>query len=290
MLAMTLLALALRRPRCQSPPYLEPGRRRSGVPPGLALVLHALLGLMIYNSDLIFLRAFRSTAEVGYYVAAYTLISFLLNLGIAYSQSLLPTLTRLAPQPDRQQALYQERDGAGLRGVAARGDRRIPAGALHHPCRLRAGYSAAVLALQILIWSIPVASIAMYPQMALISANRQDRVLRITFVSAMLNLALNILVIPRYGMAGAAAATLGTEVIRTGLALGFARYEGFGLPGWARLWRVILSGGLMGAALITAQARPLWMGIGVGTATYFAGLTLTGGVRFRRGGPPALTV
>lgn len=290
MLAMTLLALALRRRGVN----LRLTWNRAAAGPvfrrAWPLVLHALLGLMIYNSDLIFLRAFRSTAEVGYYVAAYTLISFLLNLGIAYSQSLLPTLTRLAPQPDRQQALYQN----AMAQVFAASLPVAIGGFLLAPSIIHVvfgpGYSAAVLALQILIWSIPVAFYRNVPQMALISANRQDRVLRITFVSAMLNLALNILVIPRYGMAGAAAATLGTEVIRTGLALGFARYEGFGLPGWARLWRVILSGGLMGAGLILLKPGPLWMGIGVGTATYFAGLTLTGGVRFRRGGPPALTV
>ena len=64
----------------------------------LPLVGHSLLGLVIYNSDLIFLRAFRGPGDVGLYAVAYTLISFLLNLGWAYSQSLLPTLARLDVQ------------------------------------------------------------------------------------------------------------------------------------------------------------------------------------------------
>jgi len=58
------------------------------------LVAHALLGLLIYNSDLVFIRVFMDRTAVGFYAAAYTFISFLLNLGVAYMHSLLPTLTR----------------------------------------------------------------------------------------------------------------------------------------------------------------------------------------------------
>ena len=63
------------------------------------LVLSSLLSLLIYNSDLIFLRFFRGRVEVGLYAAAYALVSFLLNIGIAYALSLLPTLTRTAEVP-----------------------------------------------------------------------------------------------------------------------------------------------------------------------------------------------
>ena len=74
-------------------------RRSRGAPPAVVrdllgqswpLVLHALLGLVIFNSDLVFLRAFRDSASVGFYAAAYALISFGLNLGSAYTMSLLP--------------------------------------------------------------------------------------------------------------------------------------------------------------------------------------------------------
>ncbi len=254
------------------------------------LVLHALLGLMIYNSDLIFLRAFWTPADVGQYVAAYTLISFLLNLGIAYSQSLLPTLTRLAPEPVRQKALYQ----TSMAQVFAAAFPVAAGGFLLAPGIIRfvfgPGYDPSTTALQVLIWTVPVAFYRNVPQMALIAAGRQDRVLRITFVSAMLNLLLNILVIPRYGMVGAALATLGTESFRTLLALAFARAEGFGFPHFSRLWRTLLAGSGMAVVLYVSGFTGLWTGVAVGGLVYLGLLTLAGGIRFRRGGPPTLTV
>jgi O-antigen/teichoic acid export membrane protein len=290
MLAMFLLALWLRRrgvflPLRWDRPAAGPVLRRA-----FPLVLHALLGLMIYNSDLIFLRAFWSPADVGQYVAAYTLISFLLNLGIAYSQSLLPTLTRLAPEPVRQKALYQTSMAqvfAAAFPLAVGGFLLAPGiiGFVFGP-----GYAASTTALQILIWTVPVAFYRNVPQMALIAAGRQDRVLRITFVSAMLNLGLNILVIPGYGMVGAAAATLGTEAFRTLLALAFARREGFDFPHPSRLWRTLLAGSGMAGALFLLDVPWLWLGVAGGGVVYLGLLFLVGGIQLRKGELPSLRV
>lgn len=254
------------------------------------LVLHAVLGLMIYNSDLIFLRAFRSAGEVGYYVAAYTLISFLLNLGIAYSQSLLPTLTRLAPERERQQALYQTAMAqvfAASFPVAIGGFLLAPGviGLVFGP-----GYAPSVLALQILIWSIPVAFYRNVPQMALISAGHPHLVLRITMVSALLNLALNIILIPDYGMTGAAAATVATELVRTSLALFFAARFGFNFPRPDRLARTLAAGIAMAGILLMIRHWPLWAALGMGPAVYLGVLTATGGIRWRRRALPSLSV
>ncbi|MEO8198941.1 MAG: flippase [Gemmatimonadota bacterium] len=290
MLAMSLLAIWLRRRGVSL--NLRWDWRSAGpvFHRAFPLVLHALLGLMIYNSDLIFLRAFQTAADVGHYVAAYTLISFLLNLGIAYSQSLLPTLTRLAGEPPRQQALYQ----TAMAQVFAASFPLAVGGYLLAPGIIGfvfgPGYERSVIALQILIWTIPVAFYRNVPQMALISAGRQDRVLRITFVSAMLNLALNILIIPAYGMVGAAAATLGTEIVRTGLALVFARKEGFHLPRFGRLWRTLVAGGGMGLVVYLVGSRGLWPSLIAGTAAYLLLLVLVGGIRVSRGSLPALSV
>jgi O-antigen/teichoic acid export membrane protein len=41
----------------------------------------SLLGLAVFNGDTNFLRVLHGSAVVGYYAAAYTLISFLINIG-----------------------------------------------------------------------------------------------------------------------------------------------------------------------------------------------------------------
>ena len=68
----------------------------------------AILGLLIFNSDLLFLRFMMGPEEVGYYAAAYALVGFVLNLGVAYGLSLLPTLTRLASDPSGELKLYHD--------------------------------------------------------------------------------------------------------------------------------------------------------------------------------------
>jgi O-antigen/teichoic acid export membrane protein len=148
---------------------------------GSWLVGNAVVGLLIYNSDLIFLRILRTPQEVGRYAAAYTLISFLLNLGVTYGQSLLPTLTRLRPMVVEQRQLYH----SALAQVFAAALPLAAGGTLlaSNILLLVFGpqFTTATPALIILLWSIPVAFFRNVPQTALISANRQELVFRTTF-------------------------------------------------------------------------------------------------------------
>ena len=111
-------------------------------------------------------------------------------------------------------------------------------------------FEPAAPALIVLLWSIPVAFFRNVPQTALIAAGRQEWVFRVTLVSAVLNLALNLALIPRWGMMGAATATLATETIRTILTLLRTVQAGFPLPSPVRFWRVTL------AAIVMAGGAP----------------------------------
>src|SRR5688572_29740424 len=66
----------------------------------------ALLGLAIFNSDLLFLRAFADRTTVGLYAAAYALVSFLINVGATYSLTLIPSLAQLSDEPLARQSVY----------------------------------------------------------------------------------------------------------------------------------------------------------------------------------------
>jgi O-antigen/teichoic acid export membrane protein len=249
---------------------------------GWPLAANAILGLMVFNSDLIFLRIFHTPATVGQYAAAYTLISFLLNLGTTYGQSLLPTLTRQLGT-GQERSLYDmamaQVFAAGL-PIAAGGALTAP---LIIPLVFGPGYEPGVLALEILLWSIPIAFFRNVPQTALIAVGRQDQVLRITFWAAVLNLALNLGLIPRYGIPGAAIATLATELIRTVATLASAGRVGFPLTDPRRFWRVAVAGGTMAAALVVLHPATLSFALGVGVATYSLALAAVGGIRFHSG-------
>ena len=255
------------------------------------LVLAALLGLMIYNSDLIFIRLFTGrSASVGYYAAAYTLIGFLANLGIAYSISLLPTLTRLGSDRDRQLALYETAHAH----VFAVGFPIAVGGSLlaGQIISLVFGpaYGPAVLALQIVVWSVPVGLLRDIPIAGLISNGREDRVLRLTAWATAFNLLLNVLLIPTLGIYGAAIASVLTEAFRMLLAFRAGSVFGWPLPHLSRLWRSLLAGAVMAGGMSLLGPRSLPVMIGLGMVLYFATLSALGGIRFQKGRLPELNV
>lgn len=252
------------------------------------LVAHALLGLLIYNSDLIFIRAFESRAAVGYYAVAYTLISFLLNLGVVYMNSLLPTLTRQGAGSDAEKrfvnASYALVFAVGL-PTAIGGS--LLAGKVIETV-FGSGYSPAVTALQILIWSIPISLFRNIAIAALIARDRPDRVLSTTTGSAVLNILLNVSLIPLLGINGAAWATVATEAMRTILAVRYARNEGLdGLP-VRRLWKPAIAGLILAGTLLLIQPQNVWLGVALGAGAYLAALLAVGGIVLRRGELPAI--
>ena len=148
------------------------------------LVLHALLGLAIFNSDFLFLRVFRDSASVGYYAVAYTLVSFFLNLGVSYSMGLLPVLTRLRSVPEEERRLH---DSAMAHVFAGALPVAIGGCLLAHQfieVLFGEGYERAAVALQILVWSIPLSLFRNVAQAVLIAHDRQGQMLRTVTVAA----------------------------------------------------------------------------------------------------------
>lgn len=294
-LAAVFLLVVLKRrgfslPVRWSPNAVKPVFRRAW-----PIVGHSLLGLLIYNSDLIFLRIFKSSEEVGFYAAGYTLISFLINLGVSYGTSLLPTLTRMGRGTNEEQSLYQT---AHAQVFAA----SLPValgGALVSTALVTqvfgADFAPSGIALAILIWSVPVSLFRNVAVAGLVVRERQDQMLKTTIWSAALNIILNLLLIPDYGIAGAAYATLATEILRTTLALVYARAEGFRFTPPQRHWRSVLAGAVMVGVLYLVRPYGLWEGIlvwpgiALGAVTYAVGLALVGGIKLG-GGKPSLDV
>jgi O-antigen/teichoic acid export membrane protein len=254
------------------------------------LVLSALLGLIIYNSGMIFLRAMRGTEDVGYFAAAYMLISFLVNLGLSYRMSLLPTMTRLGHGTPERNALYR----SAFAHVFALAVPIALGGFQLAPQIVQLifgdGYAASVPALQLLILSVPLCLLRDVPSAVMLADAREDQFFRMTAWGAGINLTLNMVLIPRYGMIGAAAATVITEAVRLVLAFGYVRAQRFERRDVAACARVILAAAAMGALLAFANPGVLWLALLLGTAGYFLALVLFGGVRWRRGGLPALNV
>jgi O-antigen/teichoic acid export membrane protein len=254
------------------------------------LVLHTLLGLVLFNSDFVFLRIYRDSGTVGYYAAAYALISFSLNVGNSYSLSLLPVIAHAAGDQDRRRHLYH-----GALAQVFVGALPIAVGGMLVADRLivaafGAQYLPAVLPLQILCWTIPGGLFRSVAQSVMIAHGRQDQLLNTTGWAVVANLLLNVTLIPVWGMTGAAVASLASVSLRVVLMQRFIRATGLPLPSLARFWRTLLAAACMAAIVVSVRLPTVWLSIALGGLVYVLALYLMGGIRLRRGALPELVV
>jgi O-antigen/teichoic acid export membrane protein len=264
--------------------HVDPALTRAVFTRAAPMGVSALLAVMIYNADLVFLRIFRDTAEVGLYLAGYTLINFLGILGHVVALTLLPVLTQLRGATDARNSLYLD---SMARAFAAGLPMAVGGAMVAAPLILLVfgeafGRAAPVLA--ILIWTLPVVLLRSVAQAALLADGRQDLVLRTTGLAAAANVTLNLIAVPAFGMLGAAMTTVVAETLRMGAVLNYARRIGLPYLPPRRLLRSAVAAAGMGVALLVTGYATLWA-IPVGVVSYVAALFLTGGIRIRDGRP-----
>jgi len=245
------------------------------------LIGFTLLGLLLFNFDLIYLRFATGAEAAGYYAAAYTMISFAANLIVAFAHTVLPNLSRLEQAPDERNSLFVTVSAQAFAlalpvGVGAWYVAGQVVGEVFGPA-----YLPGVVALQWLAWTIPLAALRELPVVALIAAGREGVLLRVNAITVVCNVLLVVATVPRFGLEGAAAATVATEVIRLGLATHFARGAGYPLVPATRLLKATLASAAMGTALVLVAPTRLWLSVPLGAMTYAVGLLATGAVRVR---------
>lgn len=288
--AAALMLVWLRRMGFKLPVELDWRAARPLLVRSFPLVINILLGLLIFNSDLLVLKFFRGNATVGWYSASYQLISFLINMAWAYSHSLLPALTQAPREGGERHALYQTslaQSFAVTLPIAVGG--ALLAGPL---IALVFGpkYEASGAPLAVLVSSVPFMVYKDVAMVAMIVSGRERAVLGMTAIAVVFNLAANLIVIPRFGMVGAACTTLATEILRAFLAAAYVRRDGFEFASPKRLAKSALAGLAMAAVLLAFDVRAVVFAVPLGAAVYAAVLGLSGALVLRRGQPPALRV
>lgn len=259
---------------------------------GRPLLAFTLLGLILFNFDLIFLRYVKGEAAAGEYAAAYAFISFASNLIVAFAHAVMPTLARTASGSNRR-----ERNGVytgamaqviGVTLPAAIGGAFVAGALLEFVFGDR--FAPGAVALRWLALTLPFAAMREMAVVAVISAGGERSLVRVNLVTVVCNVVLNIALVPRYGLAGAAAATLATELVRLVLAVRSAGAHAFPPPSWRRYLKPLVAAVAMWAALQVIGPWPLWRSVVVGGVVYGVALALLGGLRIRRNSLPELTL
>jgi O-antigen/teichoic acid export membrane protein len=267
----------------------DPDRAAPIFQKAIPVVAQIVAGLFLYNSDIIFLRALRSTETVGYYAAAYTLLSFTANICTLYGMTLMPTLTRLGKFTTEERVLYH----TALAQVFAVALPVSVGGMFLAPEIIRLafgeGYATSGLILQVLIWSVLPYAVRVVPWSGLIAHGHQGLAWRATAYAVVANLGLNFVLIRAYGAFGAAASTIVTELLVGGLMLFFSRREGLSIAPLRRFWRPVLAATMMSMALWLFREAHVSLQFGAGVITYALVLFSVGALRFR-GAMPILAV
>jgi O-antigen/teichoic acid export membrane protein len=250
----------------------------------IPLVLYALLGLVVFNIDLIILRLTRSAEEAGFYAAAYALVGLLVNLGFAYFSSLVPTFSRLRDTPSELSVTYDHAYGLALLVILP----TVVGGTLVAPALVSTvfgdSYAPAIQPLRLLLVTTGLTVGRFVPLAGLSAVGHRRQMLAINSIGAVINIALNLYLIPRHGLLGAAWCTVATDVLRFTLALTFARRAGFGVAAIRRSWRALVAVAVMSVAVWFAARGGLWVAVGAGAVVYVLTLFAVRAVRVERGG------
>src|SRR5439155_1413157 len=231
-----------------------------------------------YHMDTLFLGLMRTDAEVGRYTAAYKIILVTYALGGAFPQMVFPALARAFHEGEAQ---ARQVFGFALRITLLAAFPIAAGGALLADDMLRwiyaPDYAPAGPAFRVLLATLFFMLAGNLYGSTVLACDRQRRYLVVVTVGAVLNTVLNLILIRRYGMLGAAGATLATEVV-VFCAMHASLPAGFGglLP--AAAWRPALATAGMGALIVAL--RPV-------SAARRAGCGASGPTRSRPPTPPS---
>jgi len=203
--------------RAAAGPQIERGLIGHMLGESWPLMINHLLATIFYKIDVILMEAINGATVVGWYSTAYKWLDALQVIPAFLSAALLPVMSRQA-QEDPPALVRSYRLAVKLLMLVA-----LPvavattflAGALvlflGGPEYLPDG----AVALQIMVWSIPLGWINSVTQYVLIALDRQRLLTRAFAVAVAVNIAANLILLPRYSYR--AAATL--HIVSEGLLL-----------------------------------------------------------------------
>ncbi len=182
--------------------------------PAIPLSLVALSSTIYFRIDTVLLSLFQGEAAVGWYNASYKLIELLLFVPSVYTVAIFPVLSNYYSSSKENLELIYTKSYKYLFIVGIPIATTITVLAPEIILLLyQSGYTESILTLQILIWSIPLMFLSYTNAWIFISINKQNLLLKLTFVMMVANIILNLILIPQYSYLGAALATVITTLL-----------------------------------------------------------------------------
>jgi O-antigen/teichoic acid export membrane protein len=230
-----------------------------------------------YRFDTLLLSTHVATAAIGWYNAAYSLSRALTTFASAFSTALVPTLAREHSLNPTQIRFWYYR---AFRLLLFTGLPMAVAGSLLAdkimPLLYGPDFEAASVVFAILVWDAPLLMYTSLSGNIAQASNREGSAARIFGAQAAINLVLNLLVIPRFGIIGASWTTLATELAGAIFFYRLFRREfGAGLN-FHHALLLLLASGMMGVVIYLLRDLSIFITIPLGGGVYLLATWLIG--------------
>jgi O-antigen/teichoic acid export membrane protein len=245
---------------------------RKALPIGISLMMTKVY----YNMDSIFLGFMKNQYSVGIYNAAYKILLALLGILFIVGQVILPTITNYYALKSPKLSAFISRV---LRlsmlfalpiavTFTVLSDKIVAI--IYAPAYLP---SAGII--KILIWLFLICSLSTIFGNSLLAFNQEKKYLTGVTCGAVINTAMNIVLIPKFNYYGAAIATVVTEIVIL-IYMFHQFYKEIKIPFHPAYWKIPLSALVMGAVMHLTRRGSVALPLAAGTIAYFLILTVTG--------------
>ncbi len=228
---------------------------KSLIKEGFPFALASVFSVIYFQTDTVMLSMMKGDAVVGWYNAAYRLVMALPFISTAFVGALYPMLSKYSTSSRDKLIIVYEKSFKFLLmlsipigiGTSLLADKIII-------FLYGQDFVNSILALQILVWVASVLMIYSIVGYVLASINRQPVDTRTTCISALLNVGLNLLLIPAYSYAGAAITSVLSLVFLLTLEFIYLQRNGYKIHASKLVLKPLFAGIFMGLIIYSLKA------------------------------------
>jgi len=250
--------------------HVEPSLWLRLIRAGLPFGIISLMLSLAYSIDTVILSKFVSHAEVGWYGVAYNLVFSLLIFMGGFQAAIVPTLSRVYKEDVEQVKRWYRFTVRVIWLISL--PVAVGGALLAYPIIIflyTHEFLPSGLAFQILAWDLPLVMYASFAGNMTTITDEERSAARIYTINTVTNIVLNLILIPRFGLIGAALVTVLTDLISAvQFIFLFRRKLGilFVTPGV--FWGTLVAVGLMAGGVWLVRELNLLVAIFTGAGIY----------------------
>ena len=241
----------------------------------LPFFLLAVVDIIAFKIDIVMLSLMKGDEAVGWYSAAYRLLEVLIFIPATFTSSIYPVLSNFYVSSEESLKLAYQKSFKYLSIIGwpiAVGTTILAAEIIL--LIYQGGFANSIIALQILIWTVPIIFSSYIFGTMFASINRQFLALKLSFLCMVLNIVLNIILIPRYSFVGAAIATVITALLVLMLFYHFLSKFGYKISIHKYIAKPAMASAIMGLFILCFVEMNLFLLICSSILIYFGLLIL----------------